>query len=244
MALHLAATQGAYKNDGSVMKKRKPHVQKREAFASRPFTPLKGISAVPKSEPPKLGKPPTEPEIPTDDAELFLRAMADTKKLRPARGKSEERKIGHAPSRLDEEERSLFLRALENLQLDVSFRDELPGAEAPPKPLGGNRLRQLKQGAIRLDFQLDLHGLTRDEALQGLEYFIVNAQKRGQKAVLVITGRGNHSSGEPVLQGAVTAWLRVKGKAMVAEFAPAPREMGGAGAFVVFLREKVTNEES
>jgi DNA-nicking Smr family endonuclease len=25
---------------------------------------------------------------------------------------------------------------------------------------------------------------------------------------------------------------------MVAEFAPAPREMGGSGAFVVFLKEK------
>ncbi|HSC70120.1 MAG TPA: Smr/MutS family protein, partial [Candidatus Methylomirabilis sp.] len=55
---------------------------------------------------------------------------------------------------------------------------------------------------------------------------------------LVITGKGLNSPAEPVLQGAVAGWLRDKGKGMVAEFAPAPRQMGGSGAYVVFLKEK------
>ncbi|HWR73104.1 MAG TPA: DNA mismatch repair protein MutS, partial [Nitrospirota bacterium] len=33
-------------------------------------------------------------------------------------------------------------------------------------------------------------------------------------------------------------WLREQGKGMVAEFAPAPRDKGGSGAFVVFLRRR------
>jgi DNA-nicking Smr family endonuclease len=41
-----------------------------------------------------------------------------------------------------------------------------------------------------------------------------------------------------VLQQAVTGWLRDAGKKLVVEFASAPREMGGSGAFVVFLREQ------
>jgi DNA-nicking Smr family endonuclease len=57
-----------------------------------------------------------------------------------------------------------------------------------------------------------------------------------QAAVLVITGKGNNSTGEPVLQQAVAAWLRDAGRELVLEIAPAPREMGGSGAFVVFLR--------
>jgi DNA-nicking Smr family endonuclease len=56
--------------------------------------------------------------------------------------------------------------------------------------------------------------------------------------VLVITGKGINSPEGPVLQRVVAEWLRKEGKGTVAEFAPAPREMGGSGAFVVFLRKQ------
>jgi len=55
--------------------------------------------------------------------------------------------------------------------------------------------------------------------------------------VLVITGKGINSPEGPVLQGAVAGWLRQQGKGMVAEFSPAPRDKGGSGAFVVFLKK-------
>ena len=222
------------------MKKVKKPGQKPKEFASRPFGSLKGVRTEQKAEPRRLAAPLPEPEIAPDDAELFLRAVADARRLHPGPspatgGNPAPRK----PSRLDEEERTLFLRALENLRLDVTFRDELPEEDEPARPLPVNRLRQLKRGNIRLDFQLDLHGLTRDEGVKCLAEFIGGAYQRGQKAVLVITGKGNRSPGEPVLQGAVTGWLREKGKAMVAEFAPAPRDLGGSGALVVFLKDKI-----
>ncbi|MCM2357757.1 MAG: Smr/MutS family protein [Geobacteraceae bacterium] len=222
------------------MKKDKKPGSKQKEFASRPFAPLKGVRAEPQVEPRRAQPPPPEPELPADDAELFLRAVADARRLSPAPAAAEREKPAppRPPSRLDEEERHLFIDALKDLQLDISFRDELPGQEEPARPLPVNRLRQLRRGAIRLDLQLDLHGLTRDEALKSLAAFITSAHNRGQKAVLVITGKGNRSPGEPVLQGAVTGWLRERGKGMVAEFAPAPREMGGGGAFVVFLKGK------
>ena len=87
-----------------------------------------------------------------------------------------------------------------------------------------------------MERQLDLHGLTREEALVALARFLKSASVHGEKAVLVITGKGNNSPGEPVLQQAVVAWLRDTGRKLVVEFAPAPREMGGSGAFVIFLR--------
>ena len=99
-------------------------------------------------------------------------------------------------------------------------------------------MRRLKSGAIRIDLELDLHGMTRDEALESMKHFITGAFNRGQKAVLVITGKGNNSVGEPVLQAAVMSWLRETGKKMVAEFAPAPQQLGGSGALVVFLKDK------
>lgn len=229
------------------MKKNKKPGQKQKEFASRPFAPLKGVRPEPVTDQPKAKPAPPKPEVSPDDAELFLREMAGVKRVQhaPAAGKGE-KPAPRKPSRLDEEERSVFLKALQDIKLDVSFRDELPGAEEPSRPLPVNRLRQLKRGAIRIDLQLDLHGLTREEALKSLAAFITSAHNRGQKAVLVITGKGLKSPGEPVLQGAVAGWLRERGKGMVAEFAPAPREMGGSGAFVVFLKEKpreVTSEK-
>jgi DNA-nicking Smr family endonuclease len=222
------------------MKKPNKPGQKPKEFASRPFGPLKGVLMTEyKAEPRKAATPLPEPEIAPDDAALFLRAMADAKRLHPGPSSGNAGKPALLkPSRFDDEDRSLFLQALENLRLDVTFRDELPEEDEPARPLPINRLRQLKRGTIRLDFQLDLHGLTRDEGVKSLADFIGGAYQRGQKAVLVITGKGNRSPGEPVLQGAVTGWLREKGKAMVAEFAPAPRDLGGSGALVVFLKEK------
>jgi DNA-nicking Smr family endonuclease len=221
------------------MKKDKKPGQKQKEFASRPFGSLKGVRTERQAEPRAVPAPSAKPELSAGDADLFYRAVEGVKRLHPAPVPEKSGKPSpQRASRLDEEERAVFLRALENLKLDVSFRDELPEEESPAKPLPMNRLRQVKRGALRIDFQLDLHGLTRDEALQSLATFITGAYNRGQKAVLVITGKGNRSPGEPVLQGAVSSWLREKGKGMVAEFAPAPRELGGSGAFVVFLKEK------
>jgi DNA-nicking Smr family endonuclease len=97
-------------------------------------------------------------------------------------------------------------------------------------------MRQLKRGSIGISETLDLHGYVKDEALQRLARFISNAYHRGSKAVLVITGKGLNSPDGPVLQGSVDAWLRDQGKAMVVEVAQAPRDKGGSGAVVVFLR--------
>ena len=54
--------------------------------------------------------------------------------------------------------------------------------------------------------------------------------------MLVITGKGSHSAEGPVLQQVVAGWLRDQGRDLITEYAPAPQEMGGSGAFVIFLR--------
>ncbi len=225
------------------MKKKKGSDIKAKEFAAKPFTSLKGFQAEAgelkggKSSAPQ-SPPPSPPQ--TDDAVLFLRAMAGVKRMRPVQGAGKEQKEAESPARrVDDEERRIFLREVEKMKLDVKFRDELPDDVRPLRPAASNRMRELRRGAIRVSLELDLHGLTKDEALTGLEHFVTGAYNRGQKAVLVITGKGNNSPDEPVLQGAVSGWLRDRGKGMVAEFAPAPRQLGGAGAFVVFLKEKI-----
>jgi DNA-nicking Smr family endonuclease len=223
------------------MKKRKKTEIKERSFSVKPFTGLKGfqgeVNTGRKST--VLEKPLPEVSSEEDDAALFRRTVRDVKRLNPAKeavkAKNAEAPVDRA---MQEEEKKVFLKEIEKLHLDVKFLDELPDNVKPLRPLASNRLRELKRGAIRIGLELDLHGLTRGEALSSLEHFVSGAYKRGQNAVLVITGKGNNSQDEPVLQMAVQGWLREKGKGMVAEFAPAPRQLGGSGAFVVFLKEK------
>lgn len=219
-------------------------------FRHTPFAALKGIAVetAPPPEPVKKAAAP-KPEPAGDD--LFRQAMSGVRRLDAKDGRSTPVPAGtgkgNTPSRtpprspakpLPREEvaaRKTFLQEVEKLQLDVRFKDQLP-EEEELRPLTGNRLRQLKRGIIQLDRQLDLHGLTREEAVASLGPFLQAARNAGEKGVLVITGKGNHSLEGPVLQQVVAAWLRDQGRDLITEYAPAPTEMGGSGAFVIFLR--------
>jgi DNA-nicking Smr family endonuclease len=230
-------------------KKRPDTPSKPPQFHTTPFSSLKGLVAAPASS---ATEPPAPIPVPVphedDSAALFLQAMGDVKKLDGSRqgtgnaavsprnqgAASGETTIRPTPPQ-DSAARELFLQEIGRLKLEVKFSDTLPD-EDELKPLSGNRIKQLKRGIVTVDYQLDLHGLTRDEALAELSRFLRTARTKGQTAVLVITGKGYNSTSGPVLQQAVAAWLRDAGRELVVEFAPAPREMGGSGAFVVFLR--------
>jgi DNA-nicking Smr family endonuclease len=233
------------------MKKEKPK-EKQKEFAASPFKALKGV-AVGRTEPapPPPPKKPVKPREEVDDQALFFEAMAEVQRIHPLpaakdKGKEQPAQAGQAAQRArrDEEDQKAFMEAVGALKIDVRFSDDLPEEEGKPhRPPPVNRLRQVRRGTIRVDLELDLHGLTRDEAIENLERFVRGAHNRGQKGVLVITGKGNNSPGEPILKAAVIKWLREEGKEMVAEFAAAPREMGGSGALVVFLKDKKAQEQ-
>ncbi len=218
------------------MKKAKKSSARPKEFVAAPFKALRGVQVEAAPLPAKVRAVGEQPVAAVDDDAVFQRAMADVRRLEPPA--TEKKRVREQPpaKKLAEDDQQFFRQAMESLQLDVDFRDELPDDVVPLRPLPVNRVRQLKRGALRIELELDLHGMTRDEALASLDRFISGAFKRGQQVVLVITGKGNNSPEEPVLQRAVAGWLREQGKVMVAEFAPAPRQLGGSGAFVVFLK--------
>ncbi|HPX62208.1 MAG TPA: Smr/MutS family protein [Deltaproteobacteria bacterium] len=222
-----------------------------KAFRTAPFSDLKGLALPPikSAEPVKPQQSPIPARQPQDE-ELFLQAMQGVNRLgarteKPAHSQlpATERKppraesTGSSSAAIPEIERNTFANAIKAMKLDVKFDDNLP-EEEEFKPIGNNRLRQLKRGVITVDRQLDLHGLTRIEAVEALPGFFESAIRHGEKAVLIITGKGLNSTAEPVIQQAVAAWLKDSGSQYAIEFAPAPREMGGSGAFVVFLRNQ------
>jgi DNA-nicking Smr family endonuclease len=224
------------------MKKREPSKQTQAEFKNKPFKSLKGFAPAPPAK--KIATSSIQRTIKgsdDDEASLFLRAAEGVKRLDsdadapvvPAAAPVPEKKESMAP-----EDEQLFLSSMR--KIGTIFRDasaEREFEEQAPRS-ASSRMRQLKRGTVRISQELDLHGFMKDEALARLEQFITAAGGSGQRAVLVITGKGINSPEGPVLPGAVAGWLRGKGKGHVAEFFPAPRDLGGSGAYVVFLKMK------
>lgn len=229
------------------MKKKEKQASKQKEFSASPFKALKGapleLKGTPAPPPPKKEEQPAKAALELSDEMLFFEAVAGVRRLAGSPAPAQVKAQQTVKVQREEEDQAVFLKALEALRLDVRFADQVQEDEPAARPAPVNRLRQVRRGGIRIDLQLDLHGLTRDEALENLDRFVKAAFNRGQKGVLVITGKGNNSPGEPVLRSAVANWLRENGKGMVAEFVQAPNDMGGSGAFVVFFKEKKAEPE-
>src|SRR5579884_3807055 len=74
--------------------------------------------------------------------------------------------------------------------------------------VSARELRALRGGDRRPEARLDLHGMTRDEALLAVERFVHQCRGGGLRAVMIIHGRGlNSETGGPVLRPALHAWL-------------------------------------
>lgn len=222
-------------------RKNKKNEQQIGAFQNAPFKALKIVAQKSSSSIASSPKA-TSREDHDDDNELFLRSMSGTRRI-DIEGEQGE----GSPSSMtaeqhagcEENNRELFLQAMGALTTTM-FRAEAPEPEeVVPSRSSSSRMRQLKRGTIHIGEELDLHGFLKDEALKRLERFITSAYTRGLQAVLVITGKGINSPEGPVLPGATATWLREQGKGMVAEFLPAPRDRGGSGAIVAFLRKQV-----
>jgi DNA-nicking Smr family endonuclease len=94
------------------------------------------------------------------------------------------------------------------------------------------RLRRLKPQA-----SLDLHGRTAVEAEALLTEFIASSSRAGLDKVLVIHGKGIHSSSEPILYDLVRSVLERSD--LAGSFGPADKESGGRGATWVLIRKKI-----
>ena len=92
------------------------------------------------------------------------------------------------------------------------------------------------------DAVIDLHGLTRDEAWTALDAFFNDARRRGFEKVLIIHGKGNHSSGESVLKR--TAREFMERCPFAGENGQGNASEGGGGASWVFIKEEREAEKS
>ena len=116
---------------------------------------------------------------------------------------------------------------------------------ASDKSIEPNLKRRLARGHEPIDATLDLHGMTQDQARAALEIFVPVRAARGDRTLLVITGKGIKKTGylqmehKGVLREMVPLWLNAPELApLVAGIDPAHQSHGGGGALYVRLKRK------
>jgi DNA-nicking Smr family endonuclease len=119
-----------------------------------------------------------------------------------------------------------------------------PAAPLPLHQLEHRYRRKLVRGVKPIDARIDLHGLTQHQAHDRLRGFLVHAQARGCKVVLVITGKGGgetraYMDERGVLRRMVPQWLAMPDlRSVVLGYEEAHASHGGTGALYVRIRRK------
>jgi DNA-nicking Smr family endonuclease len=112
--------------------------------------------------------------------------------------------------------------------------EEDPNLSYSRPGVGPDVLKKLRKRHWPVQDELDLHGMNRDAARGAVTDFLLRAEKKGQRCVRIIHGKGFGSAGgEPVLRSIVHSWLVQKNE--VVAFCVASRQDGGHGALIVLL---------
>lgn len=117
-----------------------------------------------------------------------------------------------------------------------------------PKPAGLDRRTRtrLSRGRSPVEGSIDLHGMRQDEAYRALRGFLSRSQQRGDRFVIVVTGKGSGSyerdtsayGGPGVLRSVVPKWFATDSfRDLVAGYSEASRSHGGSGALYVQVRQ-------
>lgn len=169
------------------------------------------------------------------EADLFQEFVKDVKPLEdhntvynaPERPEP----VPRHPSAIEDMEQSALSdtwEASELLELGNEFTFRRNGVST-------DTLRKLKNGQWRLQAELDLHGLTADEAREAIFIFIKSCAEQNLRCVRIIHGKGLSSADNtPILKSKVAKWLVQLPK--VVAFCPPTERDGGDGALFVLLK--------
>jgi DNA-nicking Smr family endonuclease len=201
-------------------------------------------------KPPPPAPPKRTPDEPEDEALLLHRLFAGVEPLDRTKGRMPKQQVERSPAVERQAKRGAdaaqrdadavheHLRSLVEGRTRFEVNDDGRRVEGRRVDLPMDALRRLRRGMLPIDGRLDLHGMSARDARGHLELFLRTMRARGERCVLVIHGKGEHSPGGlPVLRGEIAAWLsQGTSSEHVAAFATASEADGGEGAVYVLLR--------
>ena len=105
--------------------------------------------------------------------------------------------------------------------------------------------RRVRKGRVPIDASIDLHGLNQHDARDALVRFVERRFARGDRTLLIITGKGLKKMGygaieqRGVLRHMLPRWLNEPALSpMIAGLETSARQHGGEGAYYVRLKRK------
>jgi DNA-nicking Smr family endonuclease len=127
-----------------------------------------------------------------------------------------------------------------------SYQAPIPShGKIPDRALEPSIKKKVVRGRIEIDGTIDLHGMRQDEARSALYRYIQSRAARGDRTILVITGKGQKTIDDytmamterGVLRTMLPLWLSEPSLSiMVSGWTVASRGHGGEGAWYVRLR--------
>lgn len=207
----------------------KAQAQERSQVRAREVAEAKRRAAEPK-------KPPPASRL--SDAELFANAMQGVRRLEADIIQKPRREIIVEPEEVTDSSLQELIDVVEGrAPLDYTASDEW--VEGRARDCNRVQLSKLKNGDFAVESHIDLHGLSRDDAKQAVNDFLMKAMAKGQRCVLIVCGRGLRSpGGVPVLKEALVSWLaHGKLSRKILAFSSAQVHDGGVGAIYVLLRK-------
>lgn len=241
----------------------KPTKTAKRKLAAGPFDALKALkeelakkeeaagAAARKPPPPPAAAPKPAIETAEDEALALHRLLAGVTPLDRSRGtRVPKQKVERSEAvelrakrgaAIEVEEREVVhehLRALVEGRERFEVTDDGRHVEGRRIDVPDETVRKLRRGTFPIDGRLDLHGMPVGDARKHVELFLRTMRARGERCVIVIHGKGQHSpQGIGVLRGEIAAWLSQAGPSEhVAAFATAREGDGGEGAVYVLLR--------
>lgn len=160
-------------------------------------------------------------------------------------------KLGHVPLPLPVEEAApTLIKAPPSRQPPRKpflppYQAPLPSAALPEKSVDPSIRKKLGRGRIEIDGTIDLHGMTQNEARAALHRYLHARVGRGDRTILVITGKGLKTDNDyiaamserGILRTMLPIWLSEPSLApLVSGWSVAARGHGGEGAWYVRLR--------
>lgn len=232
---------------------------------SRPFAALASKKGERKAEASKpdassAPRPRTQPNASAEparssaDDHAFALHMRGVKRLAGKAQRVPSTDQDAAPAARDSAERRERVAA--SVDLDAEARNDLAGLvsaglrfevvddgtllEGRRLDVDPRELRRLRKQRYAIDGKIDLHGQSAAGAKEVVERFVERRRSQGDRALLIIHGKGLHSPRQAsVLRGELGAWLS-QGRAAkdVLAFASVEEQDGGSGALMVLLAKR------
>lgn len=172
--------------------------------------------------------------VPDEEKAVFRAAVANTRPLELRARVKRPAPPAAIPAQSHADQQAVLRESLapvtEELALvgDDSFSYCRPGVQR-------GVLRKLARGQIRVDAELDLHGMVASAAKRAVSDFLDQARSHSLRCVRIIHGKGLHSGANgPVLKHQLEGQLRQH--AGVLAFCSARPVDGGSGAALVLLQ--------